>query len=116
MAYYVVKVIFTAVLIVLISEIAKRSSFWGAVLASLPLVSILAMVWIYVDTKEVERISALSTGVFWLVLPSLPFFLILPALLREEVGFYPAMALSLAICAACYWGMVALLGHYGVKL
>ncbi len=116
MAYYVVKVIFTAVLIVLISEIAKRSSFWGAVLASLPLVSILAMVWIYVDTKEVERISALSTGVFWLVLPSLPFFLILPALLREGVEFYPAMAFSLAICAAFYWGMVALLGHYGVKL
>ncbi|MBN2870061.1 MAG: DUF3147 family protein, partial [Campylobacterales bacterium] len=69
MGYYLAKIAITTVLIVLISEIAKRSSFWAAVLASLPLVSVLAMIWLYVDTKDVAKVSALSTGVFWLVLP-----------------------------------------------
>ena len=116
MVYYGVKVVFTAVLIVLISEIAKRNSFWGALLASLPLVSVLAIMWIYIDTKDVERISALSRGVFWLVISSLPFFLLLPVLLKEGIGFYAAMAISLSVCAVSYAGMVWVLGHYGVKL
>lgn len=116
MVYYAVKIAVTTVLIVLISEIAKRSSFWGAVLASIPLISVLAMVWLYVDTKDVEKVSALSSGVFWLVLPSLPFFVIFPLLLRGGTGFYFALLLSLGVTVMCYWGMVALLGHYGIKV
>lgn len=114
--YYLIKIAVTAVLVVLIAEISKRSSFWGAVLASVPLVSVLAMVWIYIDTKDVAKISALSGSVFWLVIPSLPFFLILPMLLERGIGFYAAMLISLGICVGCYWGMVTGLGHYGIKL
>lgn len=61
------KLSLTAVVVVAISEIAKRSSLWAAVLASLPLTSLLAFVWLYIDTRSVERVASLSSGIFWLV-------------------------------------------------
>ena len=67
--YVIVKLMLTAILVVLVSEIARRSTFAGALLASLPLVSLPAMVWLYVETGDVQRVSQLSTGIFWLVLP-----------------------------------------------
>lgn len=116
MLYYVAKIAITTLLIVLISEIAKRSSFWGAVLASIPLISVLAMIWLYVDTKDMAKISALSTSVFWLVLPSLVLFIILPLLLKQGLHFYLSLSVSLIVTVVCYWGMVSILNHYGVKL
>jgi uncharacterized membrane protein (GlpM family) len=70
-AYYIFKVVITALIIVLVSEISKRSTFLGALLASLPLISLLAFIWIYVDTKDTARIAELSTQILWLVIPSL---------------------------------------------
>ena len=70
MGYYLVKIALTTVLIVAISEIAKRSSLIGAILASVPLVSVLAMLWLYIETRDVGKVSTLATSVFWLVLPS----------------------------------------------
>lgn len=116
MAYYLVKIITTTILIVVISEIAKRSSFIGAVLASIPLVSVLAMIWLYIDTKDVSKVSALSTSVFWLVIPSLALFVSLPVLLKQGVNFYLSMSLSIAITISCYWVMVYVLNYFGVKL
>ncbi|MDX9966237.1 MAG: DUF3147 family protein [Sulfuricurvum sp.] len=116
MLYYILKIAVTTLLIVLISEIAKRSSFWGAVLASIPLISVLAMVWLYVDTKDIAKISALSTSVFWLVLPSLVLFILLPVLLKQGLHFYLSLSLSLLVTVACYWATVLVLQHYGVKL
>ena len=66
-----------------VSELAKRSSFWGAALASLPLTSLLAFVWLYLDTGDIQKVSSLSQGIFWLVLPSLLLFVVLPLLLRS---------------------------------
>ena len=83
MWYYIIKVLVSAVLIVAISEISKRSSFWGGILASVPLVSVLAFIWLYIDTKSVEKISQLSYSVFWLVIPSLSLFITLPLLLKK---------------------------------
>ncbi len=116
MGYYITKVAVTTLLIVLISEIAKRSSFVGAVLASVPLVSVLAMAWLYVDTRDVERVSALSSSIFWLVIPSLALFISLPLLLKQGIDFYPAMGISIAITVLCYWLMLGLLRHLGVAL
>ncbi len=116
MLYYILKIAVTTLLIVLISEFAKRSSFWGAVLASIPLISVLAMVWLYVDTKDIAKISALSTSVFWLVLPSLVLFILLPVLLKQGLHFYLSLSLSLLVTVACYWVTVLVLQHYGVKL
>ncbi len=116
MIYFLLKIAVTTVLIVAISEIAKRSSFVGAILASAPLISVLAMIWLYIDTKDIVKVSALATSIFWLVLPSLAFFVTLPMLLKQGLHFYPSMSISLLITIGCYWLMVTALGHYGVKL
>ncbi len=116
MAYYVIKLVITAVLIVLISEISKRSSFVAAILASVPLVSVLAILWLYIDTKDVGKISALTTSIFWLVIPSLAFFITLPVLLKQNISFYLSLGVSIAITVGCYFLMVTVLSRYGVRL
>lgn len=116
MSYYLVKLGITTILIVVISEIAKRSSFVGALLASIPLVSVLAMIWLYVDTKDASKVSALATSVFWLVLPSLALFIALPLLLRQGINFYASMGISIAVTIVCYWIMVASLNQFGIRL
>lgn len=116
MSYYLVKIAVTTLLIVAIAEVAKRSSFVGAILASVPLVSVLAMLWLYIDTKDVNKVSSLASSVFWLVLPSLALFLVLPQLLKHGLNFYLSLGLSVAITVVCYFLMVSALNHYGVKL
>ncbi|MFQ5759854.1 MAG: DUF3147 family protein [Acidiferrobacterales bacterium] len=116
MAYYLVKIAVTTVLIVVISEIAKRSSFVGAILASIPLISVLAMFWLYIDTKDVTKVSALASSIFWLVLPSLALFVTLPMLLKQGINFYTSISVSIVVTIGCYWLMVAILNHYGIRL
>ena len=116
MTYYLVKVVVTTVLIVAISEIAKRSSFAAAVLASVPLVSVLAILWLYIDTKDAAKVSALASSVFWLVIPSLAFFLALPLLLKQGLTFYLSISLSIVITVGCYFLMLTILHYSGVKL
>lgn len=116
MTYYLIKIAITTVLIVSISEIAKRSSLVGAILASVPLVSVLAMIWLYIDTKDITKVSNLSTGVFWLVIPSLVLFLALPILLKQGLNFYLSTGISIGLTVACYWIMVSVLKHFGVEL
>ncbi|MDR4516510.1 MAG: DUF3147 family protein [Nitrosomonas sp.] len=116
MGYYLTKIALTAVLVVVISEIAKRSTFMGALLTSIPLISLLAMFWLYIDTKDTAKVSALATSVFWLVLPSLIFFITLPLLLKQDINFYLSVSVSMALTVVSYWLMVLVLNHYGVKL
>jgi len=116
MRYYLVKLVVTTVLIVMISEVAKRSSLIGAILASIPVVSVLAMIWLYAETHDVAKVSALAMGVFWLVLPSLALFLVLPQLLKHGVHFYLSLGISGIITVLCYLLMVAILQRFGIKL
>ena len=116
MSYYLVKVAVTTVLIVVISAIAKRSSFVGALLASIPLISVLAMFWLYIDTKDVSKVSALTSSIFWLVLPSLALFVTLPVLLKQGINFYISISISVMVTIGCYWLMMTILNHYGIKL
>lgn len=111
-----VKVIVTAVLVVAISEIAKRSTFAGAVLASIPLTSVLALIWLYADTGDAEKAAALASGIFWLVLPSLALFIALPLMLRGGWPFGLSLAASIALTAACYFAMVAVLARLGISI
>jgi hypothetical protein len=115
MAYYAFKIAITTLLIVLISEIAKRSTLVGAILASVPIVSVLAMIWLYIDTKDIDKISTLSTSIFWLVLPSLLLFIALPLLLKQGINFYLSISISIVITALCYWVMISVLNYFGVK-
>ena len=116
MIYYITKIAITTILIVAISEIAKRSSFAGAILASIPLVSVLAMLWLYADTKDAAKVSDLASSIFWLVLPSLVLFVSLPLLLKQGLNFYASIGLSIVFTIGAYWLMVMVLNHYGVKL
>jgi hypothetical protein len=115
MLYVTIKVLVSALLIVAISEVAKRSTLFGALIASLPLVSILAMIWLFVDTRDVARIAALSTSIFWLVLPSLALFLLLPILLHKGMHFYLALALSALATALVYALMLMVLQKVGIN-
>lgn len=116
MVYYVLKIAITTALIVLISEIAKRSTFLGAVLASIPVVSVLAMIWIYTETKDIEKISQFSISVFWLVIPSLVFFILLPLLLKKGIGFYMSLGVSALITLIVYYAMISVFEKIGMKL
>ena len=116
MTYVIIKFALSAAVLVAVSEIGKRSSFLGGLLASLPLVSLLAIIWLYQDTRDTQKVAALSTSILWLVLPSLALFLALPFLLKRGVAFYPALAASVTTMLACYGATVFALGRFGVKL
>ncbi|OOG22700.1 hypothetical protein B1C78_14300 [Thioalkalivibrio denitrificans] len=109
MTYYIARVLISAILIVVISEVAKRSSLAGAVIASLPVVSILAFLWIYVDTGDVQRIAELSQQIFWLVLASLVLFVTLPLLIRNDYSFLVALLLSIVLTSGGYLLLVWIL-------
>jgi len=116
MAYYALKVVVSALLVVAISEVARRSTLLGALIASLPLVSLLAIIWLHVETGDAMKIAALSTNVFWLVLPSLAFFLVLPATLRAGWTFWPSLATAIAATVLCYGLTVVLLRKFGIVI
>ena len=114
--YLLIKFSASAAILVAISELAKRSTFAGALLASLPLTTLLALVWLYLDTGDVQRVAALSSSVFWLVLPSLVLLGLLPTLLGKGISFWLAMALACVATAAAYGAMVPLLRRFGIAL
>jgi hypothetical protein len=107
MLYLVIKAAISGAIVAAVSEIARRYPGWGALIASLPLTSLLAMVWLWRDSGDQERVAQLSVGTFWFFLPSVPLFLVLPALIRSNLGFWPSLAISvigtLALYALWFW-------------
>ncbi len=116
MSYLILKFAISAALIVAVSEISKRSSFLGGLFASLPLVSVLAMIWLYRDTGDAGKVAALSTSIFWLVLPSLALFVALPLLLKRGFTFWPSLGVSVGAMLVCYGATVFALNKFGIKL
>jgi hypothetical protein len=114
--YLLIKAALSGGIVAAVSEIARRYPGWGGLVASLPLTSLLAMIWLWRDSHDPERVAELTAGTFWFILPSLPLFLVLPALLRSGVGFWLAMALSVAGTLALYalWFWIA--PKVGIKL
>ncbi len=115
MGFAIVKTLVSAALIATISEIAKRSPAFAALIASLPLISVLGILWICGETNDVPRIAPHAEATFWFVLPSLPKFLALPAMLRHGAGFYLALAINCALTAVLYFAMVKVGAHFGLK-
>lgn len=106
----------SAALIALISELGKKHPALAALVASLPLVSVLAMSWMYAEKVGSERIAAHSQATFWYVLPSLPMFLVLPAMLRRGVSFPASMIACIALTALLYALTVRIAAQFGVSL
>lgn len=116
MTYFIVKAALSGVIVAIVSEIARRSPGFGALVASLPLISILAMIWLWRDTGDAARIALHAETTFWLVLPSLPMFLLLPALLRAQVSFWPALFAACALTVVLYLLMVWIFARLGRAL
>lgn len=112
--YYLLKLLISALLIVLISEIAKRSSLMAALIASLPVVSLLSFVWLYLETRDLDRIATLANDIVWLVIPSLVLFISLPLLFKMGLGFWWSLGLACALTSAAYLGMLAFLRQVGM--
>ena len=116
MLYFVVKCVLSGIIIAAVSEIAKRSPTLGALVVSLPLVSLLGILWLWRDTGDIERIASHAESTFWYVLPSLPMFLALPAMLRAGVGFWPSMAASCILTMALYFITAWILSRFSINL
>lgn len=115
MAWIITKYLITAGLIVAISEIAKRSEQIGALLTALPIVAILALLWMFFEKQPTDKIGTYATYTFWYVLPTLPMFLAF-ASIQSRLGFWAAMGLSVIITVICFFLLVKLLKRFGISL
>lgn len=116
MAALIVKVLLTALIVVAVSELGKRSTLAGALLASLPLTSLLALIWLHHDTGDAAQAADLARGIFWLVLPSLAFFLVFPAAVRAGWTFWMSMGAGIAATLVAYGAMLGIDRAFNLKL
>ena len=116
MTYLILKAVLSGVIVMIVSEVARRSPGLGALIASLPLVSILAMIWLWRDTGDPQRIADHAEATFWLVLPTLPMFLALPYLLRRGFEFWPSLLSVTVLTMGLYAGAVWLLPRLGIRI
>ncbi len=116
MGYLILKTGISAILIVVISEISRRNTLLGGILASVPLVSILAILWIYWDTQNIKEIIFLSHNILWMIIPSLVFFIVFPVFLQHKMNFYSALFAALSIMIICYCVMVTLLRFAEIRI
>ncbi len=115
MSQYIIKTVLTLITIVAVSEISKRSTLIGGIMVSLPLISIMAMIWLWVETKDKARVGQFSSTVFWLVIPSLALFISMPLLLKK-MAFGYALLVSCGITILAYYLMISILAYYSIKL
>ena len=116
MLYLVIKAALSGAIVAAVSEVARRYPGWGGLVASLPLTSLLAMIWLWRDTGDSARVAGLSTSTIWFIVPSVPLFIALPLLLRSGLGFWAAMAIAVAGTLALYALMFWAAPRLGLKL
>jgi len=116
MLYFIFKTTLSGLIIAAVSELARRSAAFGALVASLPLISILAVIWLWRDTGDEARIASQLEATFWYVLPSLPMFLVVPAMLRAGTGFWPALGAGWLLTFVLYLLTAWVLARFGIQL
>ena len=114
MTWLVTKYLLTAAVVVLVSEIAKRSDRLGLI-AALPLVTVLALIWLYVENQPPQKIANHAWYTFWYVLPTLPMFLVFPVLL-PRLGFWLTLLACVLITIACFGLFALALRRFGIEL
>lgn len=115
MAWIITKYFITAGVVVLVSELAKRSDKLGAFVAALPLVTVLALIWLYVEKQSAEKIANHAWYTFWYVVPTLPMFLVFPALL-SKLGFWPTLLTCVIITVVCFGLFALFIRRFGIEL
>jgi hypothetical protein len=116
MLFLAVKYAVTAAVIVLVSEVAKRSDRTGALIASLPLVTVLVMIWLHVEKQPEAKIANHAYYTFWYVLPTLPMFLLMPWMIRKGFGFWPSLGAGCALTVVSFAGAAVVLRRVGISL
>ncbi len=116
MLYLVFKAGISGVLIAAASTLAKRYPGVGALIASLPLVSVLGMIWLWNDKPDADNMAAHASATFWYVIPSLPMFLLIPFILRLGIGFWPALIAGCALTIILYTSLTFLGPRFGLPL
>ena len=100
--YLVFKTLITALIVVSVSELAKRNVAIAAIIGGLPITSLLIFIWIYAETKDTQKIAALCEGIGFYVIPTLVFFFVFPWLLKKEYNFWVSIVLGLIPMLAAY--------------
>jgi hypothetical protein len=116
MFYLVIKAALSGVIIAIVSEVAKRYPGFGGLIASLPLVSVLGMIWLWRDKPDIPNMAAHVEATFWFVLPSLPMFLLMPWLLRHGLGFWPTLLVGCLVTILLYAAVIAIGPRFGLRL
>lgn len=116
MTLLILKGLVSGAVIVIVSELAKKDNTAASIIHSLPLVSILAFIWLYVGEKDAALIGRHAYGTFWFVLPTLPMFLLMPWLIKKSGGFWPALGVGVLLTVALYFLTMRLLKAAGVNL
>jgi uncharacterized membrane protein (GlpM family) len=115
MQYLILKYLATAAVVVLVSELARRSDRLGALIASLPLVTVLTLIWLYVERQPVDKLSNHAYYTFWYVIPTLPMFLLFPYLI-QRLNFWPTLAICVVFTAALFAVYALALRRFGIHL
>lgn len=116
MLYLLIKAALSGMIVATVSEVAKRYPGFGGLIASLPLVSVLGMIWLWRDTHDPERMSAHVSGTLWFIAPSVPMFILIPMLLKRGIGFWPALASGCLLTIALYAAMIWAAPKVGIRL
>jgi small-conductance mechanosensitive channel len=115
MAWIVIKYLITAGVVVLASEIAKRSDKLGGLIGALPLVTILALIWLHVEKQPEAKVANHAWYTLWYVIPTLPMFAVFPALLGR-IGFWPTLLACVLLTVACFGLFALLVRRFGIEL
>lgn len=113
--WIITKYLLTAAVVVLVSELAKRSDKLGGFVAALPIVTFLVLIWLHLERQPPEKISNHAWYTFWYVIPTLPMFLVFP-MLFARIGFWPSLLASVMITVVCFGLLAILIRHFGIEL
>ena len=116
MLYILIKTLITAIVVVAVSEIARRSSLFAGLIASIPLVSFLAIIWLHWETKDYQKIVDLSYSIILMIVPSLTFFIVLPFFLKIQYSFVTSMIVATVSTIVAYWLFIMLLGKFDISI
>jgi hypothetical protein len=115
MLWMITKYLVTAGVVVVVTEVAKRSDRLGGLLAALPLVTVLALIWLHLENQSVEKIGNHAWYTFWYVVPTLPMFLVFPWIL-PRIGFWPSLLACIVLSTLCFWVFALVVRRFGVEL
>lgn len=116
MTAFWVRAILSGLIVAAVALIARRNPAFGALIASLPLISVLAMIWLWRDTHDSENLARHAESTFFYVLPSLPMFLVIPMMLRRGVDFWIALGGGCLLTVVLYFILVAVAARFGVSI